>query len=333
MLRAWIVVAFAYGLCHGQAAPPAAPAAPAQPAQPRNSPMMIDELKQRLTNQEASIKARMTRISDELAAMDTTTQKADDWAKEWAGSYYTGDGLGENVSISLAPKAGIAFLNYGCMGLYGGDEGDIAEVLPDGLKLKLVFGSANGSFLSERVYFVKWGELRFLVPDWQMMDFVNRYNEGGYSRSGMFGIARKTPKGEHPSRIGLVATVGKPELPAPYDKLLQEKPIALKVIKVSAPTKRDVTTGVTAHSVAIEFEGGTGAGVYVGMEFNYPQDLVANSGSVRITRADEKTCTGELTSFLGEKDNPLLPSVGDTVKTGSTNEETLRRLQTPPAVK
>ena len=37
---------------------------------------------------------------------------------DWAGSYYKGDGLGENVSLILSPKNGYLFEWHGCMGLY-----------------------------------------------------------------------------------------------------------------------------------------------------------------------------------------------------------------------
>jgi hypothetical protein len=37
---------------------------------------------------------------------------------EWAGEYYTGDGLGANISLAIAPKSGYVFEWDGCMGLY-----------------------------------------------------------------------------------------------------------------------------------------------------------------------------------------------------------------------
>jgi len=155
-------------------------------------PIMADrkDTGELLRLEEPKIQARIKRIDAEVAALDRAALKDTDWAKEWAGEYYEGDGLGTNVDIHLAPQAGIGFLNYGCLGLYGGDQGDIVEALPDGLRLKLVLGKQHGSFLSERVYFVKWGDERFLVPDWALMRMVNNYNEGSFARSSMYGIPR-----------------------------------------------------------------------------------------------------------------------------------------------
>ena len=35
---------------------------------------------------------------------------------EWAGEYYLGDGLGENVSFAIAPKQGFVVEWRGCLG-------------------------------------------------------------------------------------------------------------------------------------------------------------------------------------------------------------------------
>ncbi len=74
-------------------------------------------------------------------------------------------------------------------GLYGAGQGsaDVAEVLPDGLKLKLV-GDPFNQYLSQRMYFIKWSIRRFLVSDSGMISFVNNYNQGGFFRETMFSI-------------------------------------------------------------------------------------------------------------------------------------------------
>src|SRR5580658_2242417 len=45
----------------------------------------------------------------------------------WAGEYYTGDGLGENVSLLIAPSTGYVFEWHGCMGLYDRNFGTATE--------------------------------------------------------------------------------------------------------------------------------------------------------------------------------------------------------------
>src|SRR5690349_21093382 len=45
----------------------------------------------------------------------------------WAGHYYTGDGLGVNVSLDLAPGAGYVFELHGCLGLYDRNFGAVSQ--------------------------------------------------------------------------------------------------------------------------------------------------------------------------------------------------------------
>lgn len=291
------------------------PAAQPNPAQ--RSAIMIDDLQEKLAKEEPAIKARQSRIDAELATLDRATLKESDWAKEWAGVYYTGDGLGVNLSIHIAPTAGISFLNYGCLGLYSGDHGDVVEALPDGLILKLLFGSAQNSFLSERMYFVRWGREHFLVPDRQLIQFVNNYNEGGHARACMFGIPRLMREGEKRRLFGVEGQLaGRPQLPTEFMKMLLDKPVTLKVVQVSAVQTREVTTGVACQSCLLEFGGGTNQGVFVGMTFDYPSEAGPGSGSVLITRADATTCTGEFTAYTNPREVAKQPVAGESVRTG-----------------
>jgi hypothetical protein len=282
---------------------------PAPARIPRAIMVYDEQVAERLRAEEPKINQRIARIEAEIAAPDRASLKDDDWSKEWAGQYYEGDGLSENVRIDLAPRSGIAYLNHGCLGLYGGDHGEVVEVLPDGLRLKLALGEANGSFLSERVYFVKWGERRYLVPDWAMTQLVNNYNEGGFSRSAMYGIPRMCPEGKGRYPLNEALPEGKPELPAEFAGLLRDGPIKLKVASVSPLERRSVIGSVVAHECTIEFEGGSDQGVYAGLEFWYRASPSLVSGKVRITRVDAKTCTGELVALGAEKREFKPPAV------------------------
>lgn len=279
--------------------------------------MMGDEVAERLRAEEPKIKERQERIEAELKALDVATLKDADWAKEWAGRYYTGDGLGTNIRVYLAPNGGVSFLNYGCLGLYGGDHGDIEEALPDGLKLKLVFGTPKGSFLSERIYFVRWGKLRFLVPDWQLLQVVNNYNEGGHSQYQMYGIARLQREGE-PGAGAFIreedVPKGLPELPEKYAKLLRQQPIMLKVKQVTASPERHVTGSVFSTTMTIEFDGGADQGVYLGMEFWYRSGQ--GSSTIRITKVDAGSCTGEMYEVHDRGRATARLKEGDTIKAG-----------------
>lgn len=43
----------------------------------------------------------------------------------WAGRYYHGDGLGANVTLTLAPESGFTVTWFGCLGLYDLNYGDV----------------------------------------------------------------------------------------------------------------------------------------------------------------------------------------------------------------
>src|SRR5262245_43325767 len=68
---------------------------------------------------EALAEAQRTAILAEVATL------AD---HAWAGKYYAGDGMGENVSLALAPRAGFVFEWHGCLGLYDRNFGAVEEV-------------------------------------------------------------------------------------------------------------------------------------------------------------------------------------------------------------
>jgi len=151
------------------------------------------------------IEAREIRITEEIKKLPKSELPENHWAKEWAGDYYVGDILGMNVSIMLAPKAGITYTWHGSVGLYDGNYGDIKEVIdfnndghPDGLKINWALHPTTGyDFDSENYYFIKWVEpnrpriRRYLVPEEQMMEMVNDYNKGGFARDAMYSAPLK----------------------------------------------------------------------------------------------------------------------------------------------
>ena len=130
----------------------------------------------------------------------------------WAGEYLEGDGLGENVVLSLAPSAGIAATWHGCMGLYGSNEGEVEE--RDDGSLLFHFNRPNGEIglptpgtFPSKGRLVRWGARRYLLSDGQMMDFVNAMHRGWEPRSepqGFFLLAKGDEK---------IQVSGLPELP------------------------------------------------------------------------------------------------------------------------
>ncbi|CAN5674690.1 hypothetical protein BH11PLA1_BH11PLA1_19290 [soil metagenome] len=256
--------------------------------------------------EEPLIKERRARIEAELLALDRDALPDSDWAKEWAGTYHA---RLMKVYICLAPKAGITLLNYTCTGLGSVDHGDVCMVHPDGLDLSLKFGFAENRMLSERLYFVRWGDERFLVSEHLLLEMVNDYNQGGLSRELLLSIPRLVspalPERWRPP------PAGRPDLPPAYARLLHDDPLPLKVTaitKIIGPATRG------ERGWTVELAGGTDQGVFAGMEFRNPSYRAGRSGTYRVTRVDTTSCTAEFSSYHGVSPAP----VGSVVYTGET---------------
>jgi hypothetical protein len=78
----------------------------------------------RSAESEATVKTRIEQITAEAAAITAS-------GPHWAGQYYHGDGLGVNVSLTIAPEAGFAFAWHGCLGVYDRNWGSVSNE-PDG---------------------------------------------------------------------------------------------------------------------------------------------------------------------------------------------------------
>lgn len=256
---------------------------------------------------EPEFEARAKTIASELKDLDRNALPQDHWSAEWAGRYFVGDGLGFNVAIQLAPNGNVTYSWRGCLGLYDMNYGKVAEVLPDGLRLELAIDPDLNPrpFFDDRLYFVKWGKARFLIPECKMIDVVNNYNAGGYSRQGMYSSPRLD------GMASLVAPSesieGKPELPAEWAKLLLIEPFKITITSIEAQEPRKVTGDVWRHAFAATFDAGTNSGVYKGMDFTYNEGM--DYASVTISSVEADTCTGEITFFDGE-DPPEPPPVG-----------------------
>lgn len=270
---------------------------------------------------EAAIKARAARIEAELETLDRDALPEGHWARDFAGRYYAGDGLGTNAGILIAPQSGAAYLNYGCLGLYGGNHGDIVEVLPDGVRLDLELPTDRdiSKFLDKRMYFVRWGDRRYLVPESEMMRLVNNYNEPEFGRRMMHGIPRLKVEGVHPRDWDEPLPPRRPELPAEYAKLLRDEPILLKVSAVAEGKRPHGILCKCPPETTIDFSTGLNDGVYVGLEFSYPPEIMGGSGVVEITHADEKSSRGRF-RFYGDREKLTLPAVGEIVSNHRSRE-------------
>lgn len=259
--------------------------------------------------EEPAIEARQHLIEAELAerAKNPPAPGTDDWAAEWAGQYYSGDGLGMNARIMIAPKSGVTYTWHGCMGLYDANHGDIAEVLPDGLRLKLVLEERQTSYqyMSSRLYFVRSRGERFIVPAVLMINYVNR-------RNGVTDLIMSDPPCRYEGRrVNRDAEVGDDfPLPAEFEAFIIRRPITLTVVDTA-----DIETGISPIDDLVvhgRVNLKSDPPVYPGLEF--PARCGMERGWITIDRVDGESCSGTLLAWGPANAKPALPQPGETFR-------------------
>lgn len=145
----------------------------------------------------------------------------------WAGDYYYGDGLGANISVSLAPKAGFYFQWVGCMGLYARNYGPVEY--RNG-RLKFVFMLPNDPKSSHSIAGglvpIAWGCRRYLITPTEMLEFCNEVNSGREPRKGIHGMYLLRRGDEARAADGL------PTVPAEFAPYLLDRPIDAAIVAV-----------------------------------------------------------------------------------------------------
>ncbi|HTU25420.1 MAG TPA: hypothetical protein VMF30_08490 [Pirellulales bacterium] len=312
LLLAIVLVAWVGGVCAKQprssrvAAPPRScpPCATAQASAP--STVLDPETKKSLANRAAidaeipRANARGSRINAELAALDRNKLADDDWAKEWAGNYFEGDGLGRNVHIDIVPRAGVVYKLTGC-GAFDVNHGEVVETFPDGVKANLAVDPRfyDDRIMSSRLYFVRWGNQRFLVPAACMITLVNNYNLGGYRRRAMPGIPRRDGKvvfeglpDEPP---------GRPELPAEFARLIVDMPTRAKVIDVKMTADKKGQYGRHVEG-DVTIDAGRDKRFFEGMAVGFPEEV--SRLLISISHVDDHTSTGSFVCYSYQEAGP-----------------------------
>jgi hypothetical protein len=281
-----------------QATAPAAEPAPSTAASGTEVPNTIPY--------NAALETKQNAIATELQHLDLASLPLNHWAREWAGTYYTGDGLGMNVHIRIAPNTGVIYTWNGCVGLYDSAFGDIVETFPGGVRIALKTPDKPSYFdyMSDTLYFVRWGDLRFLVPETQLQKMVDNFNEGGFARTLMFNIPRK--RGDHTPRTYKDACPsGMPELPPAYAAKLVDHVIHMRVIHTSEAFGRTEKWQVEAASFRVRLNAGREQGVFPDLCIF---DSVNGVGrSLAIDSVDQSTCMGTLTLYADPATVPQSP--------------------------
>jgi len=203
----------------------------------------------------------------------------------WAGTYYEGDGLGANVSLSLAPISGFAFEWHGCMGLYDRNFG-LVEEYPDRLEFQFQFPNDRSGFqgLDPVVVPVCWGERHYLIPQTQLEEFCRDVNKGWEPRAEVHGFYLLREGDEEKPAPGL------PSVPPEVRPLLLEAPIEASVIRVGESWQKDehyIATRLTLDKGAKE---GIAKDMWMRL-LNPDQHCI-----VRIDEVETDSCSGVMTT-------------------------------------
>jgi hypothetical protein len=213
----------------------------------------------------------------------------------WAGYYYFGDGLGANVSLSLAPESGFVFEWWGCVGVYDRNWGAVTATA-ERIELSFHYPNEREGFqgLDPDFVPVSWGDRHYLVPTDRMERFCSDVNSGWEPRHHAHGTYLLRCGDEER------ATQGLPLVPQKYRELLLRAPIEASVIEILRSWKDE--DGFCRARVKLDV--GSEQGVVPRM----PMSLVAEH-QFRLLVVDEVnagSCIAEVEGAKGDSATPLV---------------------------
>lgn len=213
----------------------------------------------------------------------------------WAGEYYFGDGLGVNVSLILAPKAGYLFEWHGCMGLYDRNYGAITWA-KGRLRLSFTFPNKREGFQGIAGEFVPiaWGDRMYLVPADGIVRFCNSVNDGSESRAGPHGFFLLRCGDEEKKVKGF------PAVPEEFKPYLLTHPIKAQIVSVGKYTTRPSVCDWKFRDTPVTLNRGKKQGLLIGMTLHVaePDDIVE---VVTITKVEDERSDAVMTQTEDEK--------------------------------
>jgi hypothetical protein len=203
----------------------------------------------------AELDRREARLEAELAEGDTP---------EWAGTYYRGDGLGLNVSVTLAPHGGFAYTWTGCLGRYDANYGRVHEA--NGRIALDAELPARGRGIAREYVLVLWSGRHYLVGVDQAKEFVNAVNAGREPCDG-FCVEFLLRRGDES-----IVVDGHPALPEEWRAWLLEQPIEagyLETLETSVEPDEHATPDYpySWRRSRLRIGAGSRQGVWPGMTF------------------------------------------------------------------
>ena len=261
-----LVVAFAFGVITA-------------PAQGRDDPKFSNQAERTAKNLSQQIRQEISQLKNH----------------EWAGDYYEGDGMGENVSLLIAPKHGYVFEWHGCLGLYDRNYGGVT-VMNGRLQLSFTFTNKNEGFegIAEQFIPIRWGERVYLVPTKEIVGFCNEVNSGSEPRRELHGryLLRRGDE-KRPA-------TGDPAIPVEYQSYLLKRPIEAEITKIGKVVTRPSKADFKFKDTTVTINSGKSRGLRQGMELYVtdPHDLVQ---TVEIVSVNDLESQGVITQ-IGEDD-------------------------------
>lgn len=157
-----------------------------------------------------------------------------------AGTYYLGDGLGINCSLTIRPEGRFSFGWRGCLGVYDQNAGG-ARVVAGHLILSPERPNGRGGVFGTPTDFqiVTWGNRRYLVPESEKRSFCDHVNQGFEPRNSAHGL--------HYLRADdwQKQVVGPPDVPLDWRPLLLKGPLQGIVVEVLPGGRAKVEFGTT----------------------------------------------------------------------------------------
>jgi hypothetical protein len=209
----------------------------------------------------------------------------------WAGEYYQGDGLGANVYLSIAPKAGYVYEWRGCVGLYDRNYGTVAE--KDG-RLRVSFmlpRTQNERFgVAEELVQVAWGERKYLVPTIEFVAFCNEVNRGREPRDEMHGFCFLR-RGDDKKKV-----TGLPSIPKEFEPYLLKTPIETEIVAVGKPVSKPMDNCMVHVVFNVTLKHGKRAGLLPGMELRVvrPENVYDD---VQVKSAENDKAEGVISQY------------------------------------
>ncbi|MBP9899149.1 MAG: hypothetical protein KBF28_12295 [Gemmatimonadales bacterium] len=247
---------------------------------------------------------RRDAINAELSRLAESPARGDDaWANEWVGEYSCGL-TGVTTIISLAPRSGIVCIREGCYSTWEVNTGDIILADATGVSLKLADQPKPSPLqsLDSEMYFVRWGERRYLIARSKLEEFCNAYNAGALAKRDfwVYPLHRDDRDKKTPTTP--------PNIAAEFAGLLLTDPIDAGVVKVSDVSTKRLESGEIVMHGTITLDAGSADQVVRGLAFhlvNSKQPL-----SARVVRTEEHQCEARFVQTLTDRAKVDPPRTG-----------------------